>query len=396
MWFAPILLFLLQSNATVEQAWQLAARGDRSGAESVLQKLLAADSKNSDARLLYGNLLAEEGKKEEAIAELKTAVSQRPQSAEAWNSLGEAYSRFDRKREALDAFNKAVLADAKFGIAQSNLAQSLYESGQKDTAKEHAERAVALLGASKDAADAVYLLGKISLDSGDARKAANQFAKAVQLRPDFASAWSDLGQAKKLLLDGPGAVAAFAQAVKLDAEDAVAQYRLGAEYLRQDKPADALGPLETAARVNGEDQSILNALATALQRLGRVDEAAQTRRKLADVIRRRDLASQNALSALRLNNQGAELEKSGKLTEALDLYKEAVALNSKHAGIRVNYAVALLRLGQWREGLEQMHQAQELDPGNAQIETALKDAISQAPASELPGWARSRQNVLRR
>jgi tetratricopeptide (TPR) repeat protein len=215
--------------------------------------------------------------------------------------------------------------------------------------------------------------------------------KAVQLRPEFASAWSDLGQARKLLLDEPGAITAFAEAAKLDPGDAVAQYRLGAEYLRQDKPADALRPLEAAAGANDDDQSTLNALAMALQRLGRVEEAAQTRRKLAEVIRRRDLDSQNALSALRLNNEGAALEKSGNLPEALDLYKQAVAMNGKHAGLRVNYAVALLRLGQWREGLEQMRQAQELDPGNTQIETALTDAISQAPASELPEWARSVQ-----
>ncbi len=262
---------------------------------------------------------------------------------------------------------------------------------KKDAAREHAKQAVALLGRSKDAAEATYLVGKVELDSGDARSAADHFGKAVQLRPDFASAWSDLGQARKLLLDGPGAIAAFAQAAKLDGQDAVAQYRLGAEYLRQDKPAEALGPLQAAERANGEDQSTLNALATALQRLGRAEEAAQTRRKLAEVIRRRDLDSQNALSALRLNNEGAALEKSGKLTEALDLYQQAVGLNGKHAGIRVNYGVALLRLGRWREGLEQLREARELDPGNTQIETALKDAISQAPASELPDWARSSQ-----
>ncbi len=389
MWLAAFLVFLLQRSEPLELAWQLAARGDRSGAEAVLQKLVASESKNTDAHLLYGNLLAEDGKKDEALAELNIAVVQRPHSAEAWNSLGEAANRFKRKREALDAFNKAVLADPNFGIAQSNLAQSLYESGQKGEAKNHALRAMALLAGSKDAADPVYLLGKLELDAGDPNKAADYFSQSVQLMPDFASAWSDLGQAKKLLLDNAGAISAFEQAAKLDGNDAVAQYRLGAEYLRQDKPAEALGPLEAAARANVDDQSTLNALATAYQRLGRLEEAAQTRRKLSEVIHRRDLDSQNALSALRLNNRGAELEKAGKLKDALDLYKQAIALNGKHAGIRSNYAVALLRLGQWREGLEEMHKAQDLDPENKQIERALKDAILQAPASELPDWARS-------
>jgi tetratricopeptide (TPR) repeat protein len=389
MWFAAFLVFALQAREPLELAWQLAARGDRPGAEAVLQKLLVSDGTNTDAHLLYGNLLAEDGNKDGALAELNIAVGQRPHSAEAWNSLGEICHRFKRRREALDAFNKAVLADSTNGVAQSNLAQSFYEAGQKDAAKEHAVRAMALLGRSKDAADAAYLLGKLELNAGEPGKAADYFTQAVQLVPDFASAWSDLGQAKKLLLDGSGSIAAFSQAAKLDGNDAVAQYRLGAEYLRQDKPAEALAPLEAATRANGEDQSSLNALATAYQRLGRLEEAAQTRRKLSEVIRRRDLESQNALSALRLNNRGAELEKVGKLKDALDLYKQAVELNGKHAGIRSNYAVALLRLGQWRDGLEEMKQAQDLDPENKGIETALKDAILQAPASELPEWARS-------
>jgi len=393
MWFAVLLALSLQSGDPLELAWQLAAGGDRSGAEAVLQKLVTSDSRNTDAHLLYGNLLAEDGKKDEALAELKIAVVQRPQSAEAWNSLGEASNRFKRKEEARDAFERAVLADPHFGIAQSNLARSLYEADEKEQAKDHAMRAIALLADSKEAADAIYLLGKLELNAGNPTKAADYFSQAVRLMPDFASAWSDLGQAKKLLLDNAGAIEAFERAAKLDGNDAVAQYRLGAEYLRQDKPGEALAPLQAAARANADDQSTLNALAMAYQRLGRLEEAAQTRRKLTEVIRRRDLESQNALSALRLNNQGAELEKAGKLKDALDLYRQAVALNGKHAGIRSNYAVALLRLGQWRQGLDEMQRAQDLDPDNKQIERALKDAILQAPASELPDWARSARNL---
>jgi tetratricopeptide (TPR) repeat protein len=390
MCFAALLfLFLHQGKEALEQAWQLASRGDRVGSEAVLQKLLAANAGDTDAHLLYGNLLAEDGKKDESLAQLKIAVAQRPSSPEAWNSLGEAYDRFGERREALDAFERATRAGPNFGIAQSNLARSLYEAGQKTQAKSHALRARSLLAGSKDLAEADYLLGKLELEAGTTRKAADYLTEAVRLMPDLSSAWSDLGQAKKLLLDHTGALAAFERAVQIDPDDPVAQYRLGAEYLQEGKPAEAISHLEASLRMNGEDQSTLNALAVALQRSNRFEEAAQTRQKLSAVIRNRDLESQNALAALRLNNRGAELEKAGKLTEAVDLYRQAVDLNGKHPGIRLNYAVALLRLGRWREGLEQMQVAQQLDPDNKQIETALKDAVSQAPAKDLPDWARS-------
>jgi hypothetical protein len=55
-------------------------------------------------------------------------------------------------------------------------------------------------------------------------------------------------------------------------------------------------------------------------------------------------------------------------------------------GIRVNYGVALLRAGQWSEGLEELHQAWQKDPGNEPLRAALKDALAQAPKSALPSW----------
>ena len=375
-------------SPALEQAWKRAADGNRQGAEAVLHRLLKTEPGNADAHLLLGSLLAEDGNREAGIAELQSAVHLRPNSAEAWNALGETYNRFDDRPQARAAFAKAVALNPKFAIAQSNLGAALLDSGDKSAAAEHLDRAIPLLGHSADAADALYFRAKIDLDTGSSAAAVSHLERAVALRPDFAEAWSDLGQAKKLLLDEPGALAAFQRAVDLKPLDAVAEYRLGAEYLRQEKAAQAIAPLETAARLNGGDQSILNALAAALRQVGRKDEAAAVKQKLAQLLHDRDIASQNALTALQLNNEGAQLEKSGNLPEAVDRYKRALELNPDHNGIRVNYAVALLRSGRWREGLEQMHLAGRRDPNNQQIQTALKDALAQAPPDALPGWAK--------
>ena len=61
-------------------------------------------------------------------------------------------------------------------------------------------------------------------------------------------------------------------------------------------------------------------------------------------------------------------------------------LDPSHAGIRANYGVALLRLGKWAEGLNELYQALQLDPHNEQLRTTLKDALSQAPETALPSW----------
>ena len=76
----------------------------------------------------------------------------------------------------------------------------------------------------------------------------------------------------------------------------------------------------------------------------------------------------------------ADLERAGNLPAALEKYRAAVALLPDHVGIRVNFAVALLRLAEWQQGLAEMREAVRREPGNALWKAALDDALKQAPA----------------
>jgi tetratricopeptide (TPR) repeat protein len=133
-------------------------------------------------------------------------------------------------------------------------------------------------------------------------------------------------------------------------------------------------------RLNPESQSTLYSLQLALRADGQLEQASQVKAKLADLLRKRDKASENALTAVQLNNQGAELEKNGNLSGALEKYRAALDLNPEHVGIRVNVAAALLRLGQRRQGIEELREALRRDPGN----TVVKEALDQALAASAP------------
>ena len=354
----------------------------------MLREVLQREPQNAEAHLFLGSLLAEGGIREEAIVQLKEAVRLRPQSSEAINALGEAYSRFEDPKAARECFEKAVALNPKSGIAQSNLGAALLQAGETTAAANHLDQAIALLRRSPDAADAQYLRAKLYSTEGNYAKAKSSLEQAVAMRPDFAEAWSDLGAARKATSDAAGALLAFGRAVELNPKDGVAQYRLGAEYLRQDQPQQAIAPLQAAYAMNPEDQSVLNALQSALRQTGHSEEAAEIKRKLADLLRKRDRDSQNAIKAFKLNNEGAALEKAGNLPEALERYRQAALLNPSHAGIRTNYAVALLRLGRWTEGLTELHNALERDPNNPQLRAAWQDALSQAPPNLVPVWAK--------
>ncbi len=320
------------------------------------------------------------------LDQAERAAQQQPQSAAAQNAWGEALDQDGQLEAARQAFERAIAVQPTYGEAYLNLGLVWLQLHAPAKAAPQLDQAIKLLGNTPETGYALYLRAKIYSQSGADEDALQSLNRAVLLRPELAEAWSDLGEARKGKADNAGALAAFEKAVTLNPQDAVAQYRLGAEYLRQEKTSLALAHLRVAYRQNPRDQSVLNALQTALRKDGKTAEADEIRAQLAKLLRDRDTAMQNAVTAVRLNNEGAQLEKQGNLQAALDKYRRAVQLDPDHVGLRVNFAVALLRLGQWTEGLNQMHEALRRDPGNAQIRAALKDALAQAPPNSIPKW----------
>jgi len=371
---------LLAQRTPVEEAWDLLAKGERKQAIRVLHEIIKANPRDADARLVLGSALMEDGERAESIAQLSEAVRLRPRSAEAHNALGEAFNNFGETKAARGAFEKAVGLDPKFAEASVNLGLVLVQAGEFSAAAGHLDRALARLGTSPEAANPHYLRAKVYTEENEVEKAAAQLKEAVSLRPDFAEAWSDLGQARKTLLDDPGALAAFQRAVELSPGDAVAQYRLGAEYLHEAKTQEAIQHLQEALRLNPENQSTLYSLQLALRADGQLEQAAQVKKTLADLLRKRDKASEDALTAVQLNNQGADREKAGDLRGALEKYRAALDLYPEHVGIRVNVAAALLRLGHRSEGISELREALRRDPGNTVVKEALDRALKQSNA----------------
>ena len=374
-------LLAAQQRSPVEDAWDLLAKGSRAEAAALLKKIIAAHPREAEPRLMLGSILADDRDFRQAIPQLSEAVRLAPRSADAHHALGEALNGSGDKNAARAEFEKAVALNPAFAPAHESLGLNLLEAGDAAAAK-HLDRAIQLYGPKPESAYARYLRAKIHTEANEIGKASDQLKQAVALRPDFAEAWSDLGQARKTLLDSAGALAAFERSVQLEPANAVAQYRLGAEYLRQDRPGEAVAHLRESYRLDPKNQSTLYGLQLALRRDKKPDEAREIKERLGAVLREIDRESRDAFAALRINNEGAELEKAGNLSAAVAKYREAVRLDPSHPGFRVNLAVALLRTGHWKEGLAELREAQRRDPANPQIEAALKDALRQAPPGE--------------
>jgi protein O-GlcNAc transferase len=370
----------MAQKPAVEKAWDMIAQGKRAQAVTLLRDLVRTEPRNADAHLLLGSILMEDGQGDESVAQLSEAVRLLPKSAEAHNALGEAYISFNQAASARPEFERAVVLDPRHAQAHVNLAAILLQQGDAAHATPHLDQAIRLFGRKPDAAYPHYLRAKIYSEDRDPAKAAAELQQAVELRPDYAEAWSDLGDARKNLADSKGALTALRRAVALSPDDAVAQARLGAQLLETGEAHEAVEHLDAAVRLDPKNQSALNALQRALRQDGQTERADAARKRLAEVIRERDEGDQKLVAATEMNNRGAELEKAGDVRGALEKYRAAVALLPDHVGMRVNLAVALLKLGDWQDGISQMRDALRREPGNTLVQKALEDALAQAKA----------------
>jgi tetratricopeptide (TPR) repeat protein len=371
---------LAAEQSPLERARELVAKGSLTEAEVTLRHIIAADPNSADARILLGTTLVLEGVRGESVEQLTEAVRLRPNSANAHNKLGMAFSRFLEVKPAREEFEKALELDPDLAEAHVNLSLILAQAGELGPAGEHLDRAVELQGNTRAAAYAHYLRAKVWGAQDQNERSIAEFQKAVQLRPDYAEAWSDLGGMRRLALDPVGAMQALERAVALKPDDALAQYRLGQLYLQEGRALKAVEHLKQALSYAPEDRATLYNLMLALRKTGQLEEAKPIEARMAELQHQSDRASEVGLAATGLNSEGVQLEQSGDIRAALAKYRAALDLDPTGFGFRLNYALALCRLGRWQDGVVELREVLRLDPDNADAAKALYIAREQAKA----------------
>ena len=369
---------LAQGQSSLERARELVSIGSFDKGEAMLRQTIATDPNNIDARVLLGTTLALQGVRGEAIEQLAEAVRLNPSSATAHNEFGMVLSRFVEVKAARQEFERSLELDPGLAEAHVNLSLVLAQAGELATARDHLDRAIELQGNNPKAAYAHYLRAKIWAAQDQIDKAMVELQRALHLRPDYAEAWSDLGGMKRLALDNAGAIGALQKAVALKPDDALAQYRLGQLYLQGGQAFKAVQHLKQALFYTPNDRATLYNLMLALRKAGRSEEARPIEKRMAELQHQSDRASEVGFAAASLNSEGIQLERSGDIRAALAKYRAALDLDPTGFGFRLNYALALCRLGRWQDGIVELREVLRLDPDNADAAKALYIAVDKA------------------
>jgi tetratricopeptide (TPR) repeat protein len=289
--------------------------GESAAAKENLQLVLRAKPDHQAAIALGREAAATEYRANqfaESQATIEALLAAGVRDAGIFNLLAWCHHRQNRLPEAVSAMRNAIELEPAVETNYDHLAQILLDRRQNIAAAETISKALEIAPASFQA---YKLKGRLEMQTGNAKRALESFAHAVELNGSDPESLLGLGLAQEKLFQYQAAAASFEKgitrfprdpffcqaygrmllqpgattdpdaesravsllekALALDNSLSEAHYQLGRLLLAKGQAEKSLEHLETAAKLNPLSNGIHLSLANAYRRLGRDDDAAR-------------------------------------------------------------------------------------------------------------------------
>ncbi len=301
---------------------------------------------------------------DEAIRYLTAMAAANPNMRLLHLNLGYAYGNKGDHEAAISNFRKELERDPNSWQAVSLLGQAYENKGDLEQAREY-------FGAWREMQperwEAHYHEGKACLELGYTECAKEAFEAGLALNPQSDDLLVGRGRVQMIEDDLIGARKTFSQAFMMNASNADANYNLGQVLIR-------LGEVEQGKRV-----------------LEQFRELSEQEDELDYLRQSRDVAGAGAENTFAV---GEALLNQGKYDEAMQEYRNAVAVDSTFWPAHHRLAFVMTRKGQYDEALESLHRAQRLAPEifNVRFDLAKNYALLRQ-GEEARQWLESAQQV---
>ena len=296
---AMVILFAACHNDSVEQL-------PRDEALKVLDQKIKHDSKNADLYYQRGTLLISLGREEqlssrfkEAIEDLIKATTLDDKKIEYFTALADAYYAIGDVGKSYSTLQKALQLDEKNIEANLKMAEIAYSSKNFERAMESLN---IVTEQDKNNRTALFMKGRIYVGNDDTTNAVIHFRHLIELYPDFAPAYEELG----MLYSGNG-------------------NKLGIEYLN------------TALRLEPTNINVLYALAQTYQDAEEADMANEYYVKMLEI------DPQNKYAWF--NRGRLELELYEDYEAAVDFFTKAIDSDPNFAEAHYNRGVSYEMMG---------------------------------------------------
>ncbi len=213
-------------------------QGRREDALALFDRAIAALPNFPDARFNRGLVLAALGRNDEALQSYLGALALRPNYADARLNAGLLLHTIGRTAEAIAAFRLMTQTAPTEARGFYNLGVCLEQSLPKTPEAERPAIASEARAALTRAAaldpnnpDVHFAFANLHSFLGEYKDAIERLKTTLALRPDWSSAWNNLGSQYESIGERAAAIAAFDRAIDLDPRDAAAVVNRGMAYL---------------------------------------------------------------------------------------------------------------------------------------------------------------------
>ncbi len=258
----------------------------------------------------------------------------------------------NRRQRRASAKTRGRDAPRGHGFASSDSklkeAVSYHQAGRLAEAK---RSYLEILSRERNNAVALHLLGVIRCQEGDAGQAIELIGNAIALKPDYAEAHNNLGNALRDQGRLKEAVVVYRRALALKPDFAEAHNNLGNALNDQGKLEEAVAAYRRALELKLDFAEAHNNLGNALGDQGRLKEAVVVYRRALEL--KPDFAEAHS-------NLGNALNDQGKLEEAVAACRRALELKLDFAEAHSNLGNALRNQGKLEEAVAAYRRALEL------------------------------------
>jgi Flp pilus assembly protein TadD/NAD-dependent SIR2 family protein deacetylase len=270
----------------------------------------------------------------------------------------------NRKIQALKFFSQAYKAQ---------------EAGDLSKAEELYGKVIEL---NPNDADAYSNLGLLLSDTERKDEAEAAYRKAIELNPNYAIAYNNLGNLLNDTERKDEAEAAYRKAIELNPNDADAYSNLGLLLSDTERKDEAEAAYRKAIELNPNDADAYYNLGLLLSDTERKDEAEAAYRKAIELNPNYAIAYNNLINLLRLQNREPE---------AMTLAERALQLDSKNQTLLLNLAALHKKLGQSEESRQYAAQAREVIKSDDWYNLACLESICENTEAAIENLRRAAQ-----
>jgi len=224
---------------------------------SLFEHAIAVTGKNSMAHYSLGVAYGKLGRHKEAIEAFKRAVEINPNDAESCHNLGIAYGELGRWAEAMAAHREAIRLKPTYAEAYYGLGVACGNMGQQAEEMKAYEEAVKN---KPNYVEAYCNLGVTYGQAGRLAEAIEAYKQAVRIKPDAAQIYFNLGVTYNKLGQYSEAIESLKQAVRIRQDYVEAHFGLGVTYLSIGKKDLALEQCKILRQMKAESAEALSNL----------------------------------------------------------------------------------------------------------------------------------------